>query len=94
MINEAQAITQHASSHNGGAVVTTPAIFPHDDIEAIIEAIATRVVAKLIGNAEPTSSNGLRPYDALKYQAAIREGRAGNYKPLQEYLKHYMPKPL
>jgi hypothetical protein len=70
-----------------------PATFPQDDLESIIEAIASRVVAKLIGSAERHSSNGLRPYDALKYYDAIREGRKGNTKPIQEYLKHYSPKP-
>jgi hypothetical protein len=66
----------------------------HDDLESIIEAIASRVVAKLIGSAEPTSNNGLKPYNALEYYSAIREARTGNGKPLREYLKYYQPKPL
>jgi hypothetical protein len=70
-----------------------PATFPRDDIEAIIEAIATRVVAKLVGSAEPTRNN-LFPYDAVKYREAIREARSGNNRPLQDYLRRYMPKPL
>jgi hypothetical protein len=63
-----------------------------DDIEAFAEIVAKKVVAMLIGSAEP-KSNGLRPYDSLKYYDAIREARKGNTRSLREYLTHYMPKP-
>ena len=70
-----------------------------NDMEAFAEAVARKVVAMLIGAAEHASPNcqaksGLRPYDALKYYDAIRQARKGNNRPLQEYLKQYMPKPL
>jgi hypothetical protein len=63
-----------------------------DDIEAFAEIVAKKVVAMLTGGAE-SKSNGLKPYDALKYYQAIREARNGNNRPLQEYLRQYMPRP-
>jgi hypothetical protein len=69
-----------------------PAALLNDDIEAIVEAIANRVVSKLIGTAEQPNNNGLKPYDALKYYDAIREARKGNNRPSREYLSHYHPR--
>ena len=77
-------------SDNKSEGITVP---PHIDIEALAEAVANRVVAKLMGTTE-TKDNGLRPYDQFKYFTAIREARNGNARPLQDYLRHYRPKPL
>lgn len=68
------------------------------DVDSFVDAIARRVVDLLVGQDGPSNSErplmtGLLPYEPFKYHSAIRDARTGNVRPLQDYLRQYMPRP-